>query len=383
MARKNSPIRPPTSDSSRRRPASGPRGASVGSRPRRLAEPPLTTLADLQADLPDADDPTPLLTPGADAATGEPADAPAGERLQKFLAEQGVGSRRDMEARIAAGQVSVNGETAILGLRVRPGDVVRIGGRGYKVPAVGRLPRVLIYHKPEGEISTHEDAKGRPTVFERLPRIRGGKWVAIGRLDVNSCGLMILTSSGDLANRLMHPRFEVEREYAVRTLGELDSLRAGQLLAGVELDDGPAKFDRLLDAGGEGSNHWYRVVIREGRKREVRRLFEAVGLMVSRLMRVRFGPVELPNHLKRGALHELSDEEVAKLLHWADLPIEGIVKATVKRPGATRKPRAVLTHLPKAPVTKPAGASQSATTARTARGATTERPRAPRKVRSR
>lgn len=301
-------------------------------------------------------------TPRPTETTAEPT---AGDRLQKFLAEQGAGSRRDMEARIAAGQVSVNGETATLGQRVQPGDLVRIGGRGYKVPSASRLPRVLLYHKPEGEISSRDDAKGRPTVFERLPRIRGGKWVAIGRLDINSCGLMILTSSGDLANRLMHPRFEVEREYAVRTLGELDSLQAGKLLKGVELDDGPARFASLLDGGGEGSNHWYRVVICEGRKREVRRLFEAVGLMVSRLMRVRFGPVSLPPHLKRGALHELAPDEVAKLMHWADLPVD-TPPPVQKRPGAPRK-RPVLQNLPAAP-------ANAVSSPRPRRGSTLARP---------
>jgi len=317
------------------------------------------------------------------AQTPPPAEPARGERLQKFLAEQGAGSRREMEARIAAGQVSVNGETAVLGQRVQAGDVVRVGGRSYKVAATARLPRVLLYHKPEGEISTREDAKGRPTVFEKLPRIRGGKWVAVGRLDLNSCGLMLLTSSGDLANRLMHPRFEVEREYAVRTLGQLDSLQAGRLLQGVELDDGMARFTSLLDAGGEGSNHWYRVVICEGRKREVRRLFEAVGLMVSRLMRVRFGPVELPSRLKRGALHELAEDEVAKLLHWAGLPAE-MPKPVPRRPGAARQ-RPVLQNLPDAPRRPPAaGAGRTRAGAPgaavgEARAARAARPRAPRK----
>lgn len=339
MARKNTPFRPPASKAPRRG-----RQTAVGS----TSTHPAASLHTAGAE-PDA-----ALASGADAAAeAGPSAAPSGDRLQKFLADQGVGSRRDIETRIAAGQVSVNGTTAMLGARVRPGDVVRIGGRGYKVEATLRLPRVLLYHKPEGEISSREDAKGRPTVFERLPRIRGGKWVAVGRLDINSCGLMLLTSSGDLANRLMHPRFEVEREYAVRTLGRLDSLQAGRLLKGIELEDGMARFASVLDAGGEGSNHWYRVVIREGRKREVRRMFEAVGLMVSRLMRVRFGPVELPSHLKRGTLHEVAPEEVAKLMHWAGLPAEMPVPVQ-KRPGAPRKPRSVLTGLADAPAAKPA-----------------------------
>jgi len=359
--RQNKPHRRPT------RPASGPRSGKPTPPRSRLQRERVDSAA---AAGPDAST--------LEAAHGEPprdtdATGTAGERVQKFLAELGVGSRRDMEARIAAGQVSVNGVTAVLGQRVRPGDVVRTGGRGYKVPAPGRLPRVLLYHKPEGEISTRDDAQGRPTVFERLPRIRGGKWVAVGRLDINSCGLMILTSSGDLANRLMHPRFEVEREYAVRTLGELDSLQAGQLLKGVELDDGPARFSTLLDGGGEGSNHWYRVVIAEGRKREVRRLFEAVGLTVSRLMRVRFGPVHLPPHLKRGGLHELTADEVAKLLHWAGMAVEAPPPAQ-KRPGAARKPRQVLQNLPAAP---------AAGKAKALAGVKPGRPAAPRRGRSR
>ncbi len=333
MARKNTPFRPPANKAPAR-----PKRANASSAPARPAEGQRPNSGRTGASEADT----------VETVAAEPAAASGGDRLQKYLADQGVGSRRDIETRIAAGQVSVNGATAVLGQRVQPGDVVRIGGRGYKVQANTRLPRVLIYHKPEGEISSREDAKGRPTVFEHLPRIRGGKWVAVGRLDINSCGLMILTSSGDLANRLMHPRFEVEREYAVRTLGQLDSLQAGKLLKGVELEDGTARFASVLDAGGEGSNHWYRVVIREGRKREVRRMFEAIGLMVSRLMRVRFGPVELPSHLKRGALHEVSAEEVAKLMHWAGLPAEMPVPVQ-KRPGAARKPRTVLQKLPDAP----------------------------------
>ncbi len=380
MARKNTPFRP----SANKAPARA-RKAEAGSAPIRPTpgrKPATGGMAATDA----------VAAHAAEVADARAAATPSGDRLQKFLADQGVGSRRDIETRIAAGQVSVNGETAVLGQRVRPGDVVRIGGRGYKVQATLRLPRVLLYHKPEGEISSREDAKGRPTVFERLPRIRGGKWVAVGRLDINSCGLMILTSSGDLANRLMHPRFEVEREYAVRTLGQLDSLQAGRLLKGVELEDGTARFASVLDAGGEGSNHWYRVVIREGRKREVRRMFEAIGLMVSRLMRVRFGPVELPSHLKRGGLHEVSPEEVAKLMHWAGLPAEMPVPVQ-NRPGAPRKPRSVLQKLPDAPAVKSTRKATAAGGARPARNggpaaeapdseravARSARPRAPRR----
>lgn len=177
----------------------------------------------------------------------------------------------------------------------------------------GRLPRVLLYHKPEGEIVSREDPEGRPTVFEKLPRINNGRWIAVGRLDFNSCGLMLFTSSGELANRLMHPRYELEREYAVRVLGEPTPEAMAQLESGIELEDGLARFTRMLDAGGEGANHWYNVTLSEGRNREVRRMFEAVGLQVSRLMRVRYGPVLLPSGLKRGLWRELDSREVIAL----------------------------------------------------------------------
>lgn len=240
----------------------------------------------------------------------------AGEtiKLQKALADAGHGSRRDIEEWIAEGRVSVNGETAHIGQRVGAHDKVRLNGRLVQLKAgIDRLPRVLLYHKPEGEIVSRHDPEGRPSVFEKLPRINNGRWIAVGRLDFNSCGLMLFTSSGELANRLMHPSFELEREYAVRILGEpTDEIRA-LLEAGVQLEDGLAKFNRILDAGGEGANHWYNVTLSEGRNREVRRMFEAVGLQVSRLMRVRYGPVVLPPGLKRGMWRELEDRDVQAL----------------------------------------------------------------------
>lgn len=177
-----------------------------------------------------------------------------------------------------------------------------------------RLPRVLIYHKPEGEIVSRDDPEKRASVFEKLPRVHGGRWIAIGRLDFNSCGLLLFTTSGELANRLMHPRYGLEREYAVRILGELSEEAAERLTTGIELGDGTARFLRLLAAGGEGANRWYNVTLTEGRNREVRRMFEAVGVTVSRLMRVRYGPVALPSSLKRGQVRELEPEVVAKLL---------------------------------------------------------------------
>ncbi|MDZ7654042.1 MAG: pseudouridine synthase [Burkholderiaceae bacterium] len=241
----------------------------------------------------------------------------ASERLQKALASAGLGSRREMEEWIAEGRVQVNGETATIGSKVGPSDIVKVSGRRVYLRFDEKRTRILIYHKSEGEIVTRDDPKGRATVFDALPKLRGAKWIAIGRLDYNTDGLMIFTTSGELANNLMHPRFEVEREYAVRVLGELTEDMIAQLLAGVELDDGPAQLQSCFAAGGEGANRWYRVVIKEGRKREVRRLFEHFGLTVSRLTRIRFGPIALPPQLRRGQKMELDDDLVARVLEWA------------------------------------------------------------------
>lgn len=249
------------------------------------------------------------------------AAAAAPQRLQKVLALSGYGSRRDMEELIASGRVTVNGEPAQLGQTVSASDIVRIDRRIVRLQTELQLPRVLLYHKLEGEIVSQDDPEKRATVFEKLPHIRGAKWVSVGRLDINTCGLMIFTTSGELANHFMHPRYEVEREYAVRVMGELSEDQLAQLTQGVELEDGIASFDAIQDRGGEGSNHWYQVILREGRKREVRRLFEAMGFMVSRLMRVRFGPITLPPRLKRGQLLALEEKEVRTLLEWAGLPV--------------------------------------------------------------
>lgn len=235
-------------------------------------------------------------------------------KLQKALADAGQGSRREIEEWIAAGRVTVNGEPAHVGQRVGVEDKVRVNGRLVQLKAgASRVPRVLLYHKPEGEIVSRDDPEGRPTVFEKLPRIHNGRWIAIGRLDFNSCGLMLFTSSGELANRLMHPRYGLEREYAVRVLGEPSAESVERLQKGVELDDGLARFNRFEEAGGEGANRWYNVTLSEGRNREVRRMFEAVGLTVSRLMRVRYGPVQLPSSLRRGQWRELEPAEVEQL----------------------------------------------------------------------
>lgn len=243
------------------------------------------------------------------------------QRLHKLLALAGLGSRRDMEALIASGRITINGKTAQVGAAVAPADVVRLDSRPLRLPFEAELPRVLLYHKPEGEIVSQDDPEKRATVFDKLPRIRGGRWVAVGRLDINTSGLLIFTTSGELANYFMHPRYEVEREYAVRLMGELTEGQRLQLTQGIELEDGLAQFDSIQDKGGEGANHWYQVMLREGRNREVRRLFEAIGLMVSRLMRVRFGPVNLPARLKRGQMMELPPKEVAALLGWAGLAV--------------------------------------------------------------
>lgn len=235
------------------------------------------------------------------------------ERLQKALARFGIGSRREVDDWIAEGRVEVNGETAVPGQKVGPGDRVKVDGRVVPLRFVNRAPRVLLYHKPEGEIVSRHDPEGRPSAFDRLPILHRGRWIAVGRLDFNTTGLLLFTDDGTLANRLMHPSFELEREYAVRLLGQLDDQQIESLTTGIQLEDGVARFASLTDAGGEGVNHWYRVTLFEGRNREVRRMFEAVGLTVSRLMRVRYGPVELPARLKRGMWMELPEADACEL----------------------------------------------------------------------
>ncbi len=236
------------------------------------------------------------------------------QKLHKMLAQAGLGSRRELEEWIVAGRVSVNGKPAHVGQRIGPQDRVKVNGKPVNLKFAPRTPRVLIYHKQEGEIVSRDDPEGRPSVFDKLPRIGGGRWVNVGRLDFNTEGLLIFTSSGELANRLMHPRYELEREYAVRVIGELQPEQEQALLDGIELEDGEAHFNTLMSRGGEGTNRWYHVTLNEGRNREVRRLFEAIGVQVSRLIRVRFGPVSLSPRLKRGMSYELPEEEVRALL---------------------------------------------------------------------
>jgi len=255
------------------------------------------------------------------------------------LAGAGLGSRREMEQWIADGRVSVNGEPAGIGTRVGASDRVQVDGRLVRLRH-GAAARVLLYHKPAGEIVSRDDPEGRPEVFGKLPPLRGAKWIAVGRLDFNTSGLLIFTTSGDLANRLMHPRHRIEREYAVRILGELNPEQMQALRTGVQLEDGPAHLDSIEDAGGQGSNHWYNVVLSEGRNREVRRLFEALHLTVSRLMRVRFGPIDLPSHLKRGQMRELDETEAARLFAALELPPPAVTPARAAPAGRTRRPAA-------------------------------------------
>ena len=276
------------------------------------------------------------------------------QKLQKVLADAGIGSRRAMETLIGRGAVTVNGRPATIGARVavgdgtHPGDVIAIDGRRIRARA-GELPKVLLYHKPEGEIVSHDDPSGRASVFDALPRLRSGKWLSVGRLDFNTSGLLIFTDSGDFANALMHPSFGNEREYAVRVLGALSPDQLRQLTTGIELVDGLARFESIHDGGGEGVNRWYRVVVTEGRNRLVRRLFEAHRMTVSRLMRVRFGPIELPSKLKRGQFLSLTDEEVlaiqARIERDAD---NAAAPAGVQaRPPGRQRPRGPAEDLPR------------------------------------
>ena len=237
---------------------------------------------------------------------------PAGEKLQKVLARIGVGSRRDVEAWIGEGRIKVNGVAATLGQRVDLHDAISVDGRLIKrEESAESVRRVIMYNKPDGEICTRDDPEGRPTVFDRLPRPKEGRWINVGRLDINTTGLLLFTTDGELANRLMHPSFEMDREYAVRVRGEVDDDMIARLKEGVVLEDGPARFtDIQVAPGGEGFNHWYHCVVMEGRNREVRRLWESQGLVVSRLKRVRFGPVFLNSDLPMGRWREMSQGEI-------------------------------------------------------------------------
>ena len=238
-------------------------------------------------------------------------------KLHKVLAQAGLGSRLEMEQLILEGRISVNNEPAHIGQRIQYGDQVKVNGKPIRVQIEPPPARVIAYHKPAGEIVSHDDPQNRPSVFRKLPRLQHGKWQSVGRLDLNTEGLLLFTSSGELANRLMHPRFGLEREYAVRVLGALSNEEKQKLLDGVMLDDGLAQFGSIEDGGGEGSNCWYRVTISEGRNREVRRMMEAVGHAVSRLIRIRYGAMVLPHGLRRGAWIELDDADIRSLMKAA------------------------------------------------------------------
>lgn len=235
------------------------------------------------------------------------------EKIQKVLANAGLGSRRQIESWISEGRISVNGATAKLGDRITLQDKVRVDGRDVLLAKTQSKTRVLLYHKPEGEICSRSDPEGRATVFDRLPLLRNGRWISVGRLDFNTSGVLLLTNDGELANKLMHPSAEIEREYAVRVQGAVSTGMLTRLRKGVNLEDGPGHFEQIKDAGGEGSNHWYHVLVKEGRNRFVRRLWESQGVKVSRLIRIRFGDLTLPRLLRRGRWMELETEEINML----------------------------------------------------------------------
>lgn len=249
-----------------------------------------------------------------------------------MLAAAGFGSRREIEGWIVAGRLRVNGHTARLGDRILRMDRVALDGRLLKLErAIPAKRQVILYHKPEGELTTRNDPEGRPTVFEALPRLRRGRWISIGRLDFNTSGLLLFTNDGELANRLMHPAQEIEREYAVRVLGKISDAQLNALTQGLRLEDGMAKFDALRDAGGEGANHWYHVTLKEGRNREVRRLWEAAGVTVSRLIRIRYGAISLPRNLPRADWREATVEELRALLELAGVALSEAAPAAASR----------------------------------------------------
>ncbi|BCA29899.1 23S rRNA pseudouridine(2605) synthase RluB [Metapseudomonas otitidis] len=305
--------------------------------------------------------------------------SPAGEKLQKVLARMGLASRRDIEAWITEGRVKVNGAAATLGQRVDSHDAISVDGRLLKREEEAEsVRRVLIYNKPEGEVCTRDDPEGRPTVFERLPRLRSGRWINVGRLDINTTGLLLFTTDGELANRLMHPSYEMDREYAVRVRGEVTEEMLENLKNGVMLEDGPAKFTDIQEApGGEGFNHWYHCVVMEGRNREVRRLWESQGLVVSRLKRVRFGPVFITSDLTMGRWREMGQQEV-------DILSEEVGLRPVALPAMKAKSREKLERMqrksakPVAPRSRPARSEGDERPTRAPRGEKAERPSRPR-----
>jgi 23S rRNA pseudouridine2605 synthase len=260
------------------------------------------------------------------------------EKIQKVLARAGFGSRRQIEQWIADGRIRVNRQTATLGDRIDAGDAVELDG---KVVSAQRLyasqRRVIMYHKDIGTVCTRSDPEGRTTVFGDFPKLRDGRWILVGRLDITTTGLLLITTDGELANRLMHPSYELDREYLVRVLGAVNPAMLERLLQGVELEDGTAQFESIVDMGGEGANHWYKVVIKEGRNREVRRLWESQGIQVSRLSRVRFGPILLPKSLRRGHWRDLDDRQISALCERVGLSHTPAANAKTKTKGQHSK----------------------------------------------
>jgi 23S rRNA pseudouridine2605 synthase len=245
------------------------------------------------------------------------------EKIQKVLARAGFGSRRKLEELIEAGRVTVDGRLANIGLRVKAAAKIAIDGKAVTITPADELAcRVLLYHKPEGEICTRQDPEKRPTVFDNLPKLQKGRWIAVGRLDFNTAGLLIFTTHGDLANALMHPKSNIEREYAVRVSGKIDPKILQRLCQGVKLEDGLAKFNTVTDAGGQGHNHWYHVTLNEGRNREVRRLWESQGIQVNRLIRIRYGELLLPRDLRKGQTLELSSSKIKQLAAQVNLTVK-------------------------------------------------------------
>jgi len=311
-----SPKQPSTQASEQRAPKASPKSGQ--NMMRSAAKPP-------------ADHKTPKIAQKTDSSQSDSSDA--GERIQKVLARGGVGSRREIERWIAEGRIKLNGVTVTPGMRLKAGDHLLINDRVvHWEKFAGQPTRVLLYHKATGEMVTRRDPEGRPTIFSKLPELVTARWIAVGRLDINTSGLLLVTNNGELANRLMHPSTQVEREYAVRILGNVSDAVLARLKQGVELEDGPAKFDAIEFSGGEGANKWYYVTVSEGRNRLVRRLWESQEVVVSRLMRVRYGPVVLPDHLRAHAYYELTDKELDLLFEFAGMEKEKRVNVAATKP---------------------------------------------------